>query len=128
VIDAAICLVWDNERSYYWLSTHSKDSQPDAIKLLIVEAMKHASKLGLIFDADDASTPGSQRLFGTILKMPDEEKRYIFTYTSRRSQLYEAHRAKIDRIKRIGEALGLLSSYYQSARCLASIAPIAPAL
>ena len=108
-IDAAICLVWDDERCYYWLSTHRKKSHPDAVKLLIVEAMKHASKLGLIFDADDVSTPGSQRLFGTIFNMPNEERRYIFTYTSRLSRLYETQRANLDKIKRLGEALGLPS-------------------
>lgn len=57
-VDAAICIVWDNECCYYWLSTRRKESHPDAIKLLIVEAMKHARKLGLNFDADDANTSG----------------------------------------------------------------------
>jgi hypothetical protein len=79
VIDAASCIIWDTERCYYWLSTRRKESHPDAIKLLIVEAMNHASKLGVVFDADDANTSGSQRLFGTIFRMPNEEKRYVFT-------------------------------------------------
>jgi hypothetical protein len=111
VIEAAICIVWDNECCYYWLSTHRKEAHPDAIKLLIVEAMTHARKLGLIFDADGTDTPGTQRLFGTIFGMPNEEKRYVFTYTSRWSQLYEARRSEIDKIKTFGRALGLLASY-----------------
>jgi hypothetical protein len=110
-VDAAICLVWDNECCYYWLSTRHKEAHPDAIKLLVAEAMNHASKLGLIFDADDANTSGSHRLFGTIFRMPNEDKRYVFTYTSRLSQLYEAHRCKIDKIKTFGQALGLVSRY-----------------
>jgi hypothetical protein len=72
VLDAAICIVWDKERCYYWLSTHRKDSHPDAIKLLITAAMKYASKMGLIFDADGVTTPGSERLYKTIFKMPNE--------------------------------------------------------
>jgi hypothetical protein len=89
VIDAAICIVWDDERCYYWLSTRRKESHPDAIKLLIVAAMKHASNLGLIFDADGVNTPGARRLFKTIFRMTTEEKRYIFTRTSTWSRLYE---------------------------------------
>ena len=34
-IDAAICIVWDKERCYYWLSTRRMDSHPDAIKFLL---------------------------------------------------------------------------------------------
>ena len=109
VLDAAICIVWDKKRCYYWLSTRRKESHPDAIKLLIAAAMKHASKLGLIFDADGVTTPGTERLYKTIFRMPNEEKRYIFTRTSRRSQLYETHRYKIDKLRRVAIALGLLS-------------------
>jgi hypothetical protein len=71
-IDAAICIVWDSERCYYWLSTRRKDSHPDAIKLLIVIAMKHAEELGLIFDVYCPDTSGSHRLFKTIFRMPNE--------------------------------------------------------
>jgi hypothetical protein len=108
VLDAAICIVWDKERCYYWLSTRRKESHPDAIKLLIAAAMKHARKLGLIFDADGVTTPGTERLYKTIFRMPNEEKRYIFTRTSRWSQLYETHRYKIDKVRRAAIASGLL--------------------
>ena len=106
-IDAAICIVWDRERCYYWLSTHRKDSHPDATKLLILAAMKHARNLGLVFDADGANTPGAQRLFQVIFRMPNEERRYIFTRASRWSQLYERHRSKIDTVRKFAISLGL---------------------
>ena len=70
--------------------------------------MKYASKLGLIFDADGVTTPGSERLYKTIFRMPNEERRYIFTRTSRLSQLYETHRYKIDKLRRVAIASGLL--------------------
>jgi hypothetical protein len=101
IIDAAICIVWDNERCYYWLSTRRNESHPDAIKLLIVTAMKHAENLGLLFDADGVDTPGTQRLFETIFRMPIEEKRYILTRTSIILQLYETQRSRIEKIKKI---------------------------
>jgi len=107
VPDAAICIVWDRERCYYWLSTRRIESHPDAIKLLIVEAMKHAKNLGLIFDADGTTTPGTLRLYKTIFRMPNEEKRYVFARTSRWSKLYEDNRSTIDKIKRLAIALGI---------------------
>jgi hypothetical protein len=109
-LDAAICIVWDKERCYYWLSTHRKESHPDAIKLLIVTAMKHASTLGLTFDADGANTPGAERLFKTVFRMTNEERRYVFTRTSRWSRLYETHHSKINKIKKFAIALGLRRS------------------
>jgi hypothetical protein len=107
IIDAAICIVWDSERCYYWLSTHRKDSHPDATKLLIVKAMTHARRLGLVFDADGANTPGTQRLFKVIFRMPNEERRYIFTRASKWSQLYQRHRSKFDTVKKFAITLGL---------------------
>jgi hypothetical protein len=105
VIDAAICIVWDNERCYYWLSTRRKDSHPDAIKLLIVSAMKHTQRLGLVFDADGVNTPGTQRLFKTILRMPVEETRHIFIRTPRLVKLYEIYRYKIYKLKKLTIAI-----------------------
>jgi hypothetical protein len=100
-IDAAICIVWDNDRCYYWLSTRRKDSYPDAIKLLIVTAMMHARRLGLVFDADGVNTPGTQRLFKKIFRMPIEETRYIFIRTSRLFKLYELYRHKTYKLKKL---------------------------
>jgi hypothetical protein len=106
-IDAAICIVWDDKRCYYWLSSRHNESHPDAIKLLIATAMEHAKMLGLTFDADGANTPGAQRLFKTIFRMANEERRYVLTRTSRLSQLYESNRSKVDKVKKIAVSLGL---------------------
>ena len=106
-IDAAICVVWDKERCYYWLSTRCNDSHPDAIKLLIKEAMMHSARLGLIFDADGVNTQGADRLFRLIFGMPNEEKRYIFMRTSRLTKICETSRSHIDRLKKFAVTVGL---------------------
>jgi hypothetical protein len=108
LVEAAICIVWDSERCYYWLSTRRNNSHPDAIKLLIYSAMKHAHKLRLVFDADGANTLGNQWLFKTIFGMRNEEKRYIFIRTSKLSELYDSQRATIDKIKRFMTQISLL--------------------
>jgi hypothetical protein len=85
--DAAIACVWDKERYYYWMSTrrhHLSYSQqnpphPDAIKLLAMNAMHHAQSLGLIFDADGVTTPGSNHLYKQIFGLKEEEARDVFT-------------------------------------------------
>ena len=80
--DAAIACAWDEDRYYYWLSTRSRAGRdashrprphPDAIKLLIVKAMSHAEQLGLTFDADGVSTPGTLHLYKDILSLHEEE-------------------------------------------------------
>jgi hypothetical protein len=101
IIDAAICVVWDSDRYYYWLSTRRKQSHPDAIKLLITTAMRHANILGLVFDADGINTPGTQRLFNTIFKMSNLEKRYVLTRASKSTKLYEYFRYKFNEIKKV---------------------------
>jgi hypothetical protein len=68
--------------------------------------MKHAEDLGLVFDADGANTPGTQRLFKVIFRMPNEKKRYVFTRVSKISQLYETQRSNIDRIKKLTNSSG----------------------
>jgi hypothetical protein len=85
--DAAIACAWDKERYYYWMSTrrrHLSYSQqnpphPDAIKLLAMNAMHHAQSLGLIFDADGVTTPGSDHLYKQIFGLKEEEARDVFT-------------------------------------------------
>jgi hypothetical protein len=106
-VDAAICIVWDSERCYYWPSTHRYKCHPDAVKFLIATAMKHAAKLELVFDVDGCNTPGTKNLFKTILKIPNDEKRFVFVRTSQLSKLYERHRSKIEFIKRVASAFGL---------------------
>jgi hypothetical protein len=63
--------------------------------------MQHARKMGLIFDADGVNTPGTQRLFKTILGITNEERRYVFTKTSRLSKAYEIYRYKIYKLKNL---------------------------
>jgi hypothetical protein len=79
-LDAAVACAWDNERYYFWMRTHrpAGKSHPDAIKLLVVEAMEHARSLGLIFDADGVITVGSDWFFGRILKFQNIETRYVY--------------------------------------------------
>jgi hypothetical protein len=85
--DAAVACAWDEERYYYWLSTrrhadrgdfHRPRPHPDAIKLLILKAMSHAEQLGLTFDADGVTTPGTLHLYKDILSLHEEETRDVF--------------------------------------------------
>ena len=85
--DAAVACAWDEERYYYWLSTrrhaarddsHRPHPHPDAIKLLIVKAMSHAEQLGLTFDADGVTTPGTLHLYKDVLRLHEEETRDVF--------------------------------------------------
>ena len=97
-LDAAIACVWDHERYYYFMSTRKRscsgypDWKPnaDAIKLLIVHAMQHARSLGLIFDADGVTEPGTETLYRDILKMPRLEQRLLLR---REFGLYTRYRA-----------------------------------
>ncbi len=75
MLDAAIACAWDNERYYLWMITRRGDgdpagkAHPDAGKLLVVKAMEHARRLGLVFDAGG----GSGWFYEKILKLPDAE-------------------------------------------------------
>jgi hypothetical protein len=87
--DAAVAFAWDGERYYYWLSTRrhadkndSHRPHPDAIKLLAVKAMSHADQLGLTFDSDGVSTPGTLHLYKEILSLHEEETRDVFERTT----------------------------------------------
>lgn len=85
--DAAVACVWDMDRYYYWMSTRrvaTKDypakPHPDAIKLLVVNAMAHAQTLGLTFDIDGVSTKGRNHFYEQILALKQNvEHRDIFT-------------------------------------------------
>jgi hypothetical protein len=95
--DAAVACVWDEERYYYWLSTrrhaatddsHRPHPHPDAIKLLIVKAMSHAKQLGLTFDADGVTTPGTLHLYKDILSLHEEETRDVFEHITFFAKLF----------------------------------------
>jgi hypothetical protein len=98
-LDAAIACAWDNMRYYLWMSTrrrHVENSphqkpHPDAIKVLIVNAMAHARDLGLTFDADGVSTPGAKTLYSEILRIPNEEYRDVFERLTKYARWYRVH-------------------------------------
>ena len=62
-ITAANFCAWDNETSYYVLSTRSSEAGNGATSLLIWEAIQHAVSKGLIFDFAGLGTKGSVLLY-----------------------------------------------------------------
>ena len=84
-MDAAIACAWDDERYYYFMSTRKRvcrehpewKPNADAVKLLLVHAMEHARTMGLIFDADGVTEPGTEILYRDILKIPQLEQRLV---------------------------------------------------
>ncbi|HEY3991057.1 MAG TPA: hypothetical protein VGM02_17290 [Acidobacteriaceae bacterium] len=89
--DAAIVYIWDNDRCYYWLSTHriasADDSHakphPDATKLLAVRAMEDAQAMNLIFDADGVATPGADNFYRNMFGLSTEQRRDVFQRETR---------------------------------------------
>jgi len=103
--DAAVACAWDEERYYYWLSTrrhaarddsHRPHPHPDAIKLLIVKAMSHAEQLGLIFDADGVTTPGTLHLYKDVLRLHKEETRDVFARVPFVAKLFNRIKSSLD--------------------------------
>jgi len=100
--DAAIVYIWDDRRCYYWLSTHRVASEndgkrvphPDAIKLLMVNAMEHAQAMNLTFDADGVVTPGADHLYRKILGLKIEERRDIFRRINTTERIYQSSRLR----------------------------------
>jgi hypothetical protein len=111
-LEAAIACVWDRSRYYFWMATRRRQAgdgpadkpHPDAIKLLLVNAMAHARDLGLTFDADGVRTPGATTLYRDILRIPNEEYRDVF---ERITPLVRQHNIQVGRIKRAADALQL---------------------
>lgn len=95
--DAAIVYVWDATRCYYWLSTSraalgedpGSRPHPDAIKLLVFQAIEHAQTMGLIFDADGVATPGADHLYHHILGLRKELRRDVFERINIVDRLYK---------------------------------------
>ena len=54
-----------------------------------MNAMHHAQTLGLIFDADGVTSPGSDYLYKQILGLKEEEARDVFTRAALLPRLYE---------------------------------------
>jgi hypothetical protein len=100
--DAAVATAWDKERYYLWMMTRRRPfnkslDKPhgDAIKLLILRAAKHAQSLGLTFDVDGAPTPGHEKLYREILKVPNMEYRDVFDRATGLARLFEICRPRI---------------------------------
>ncbi len=62
-ISAAIFCAWDATTCYYLLSTRDRGQDHGATALLIWEAIRHASGMGLIFDFDGLYTRGNRVFF-----------------------------------------------------------------
>jgi hypothetical protein len=97
ILDAAIACAWDNERYYLWRLTRRRDTSlggkphPDAVKLLVVKAMEHARRLGLIFDSEGVGSAGSSQFYDKILKIPNMEIRDVYerlTFLQRLTKKY----------------------------------------
>jgi hypothetical protein len=98
--DAAIVYVWDNDRCYYWLSTHriasadnsNAKAHPDATKLLVVRAMEDAQAMNLIFDADGVTSPGAENFYRNILGLSKQERRDVFERETTLERFYQRYR------------------------------------
>jgi hypothetical protein len=98
--DAAIAYTWDNDRCYYWLSTHriaSADNSdakphPDATKFLVVRAMEAAQAMNLIFDVDGVATPGAENFYRNMLGLSREERRDVFERETTLERFYQRYR------------------------------------
>ena len=104
-LDAAIACAWDDERYYLWMltrrcySTDSPHKKPhgDATKLLIAEAISHAREMGLTFDADGVTTPGTEQLYRDNLRIPHKQYRDVFDRPTRLYRLFQKHRRQFER-------------------------------
>jgi hypothetical protein len=79
---AAIACLQDDSFGYYWMSTRSVDAtDPDvrngAVKFLLVDAIAHAARAGLMFDFDGVTTDGSSELYRGF--RGTEVNRYVLT-------------------------------------------------
>jgi hypothetical protein len=102
---AAIACLQDNAFSYYWMSTRNINAaDPDvrngAVKLLIVDAIAHAARCGLIFDFDGAATQGTGELYRGFRSV--EVDRYVLTRNSVPVRIINAVRPVIFAITRGG--------------------------
>lgn len=101
-LDAAIAYAWDKKRYYLWMVTHRRTSgagqskpHPHAGKYLILDGTEDARRRGLIFDADGATTEGSQTLYRDRLKFPRAEHRDVFFRDTGMYALYKGLRLKL---------------------------------
>jgi GNAT acetyltransferase-like protein len=104
--DAAIACTWDNECYYYWMSSYRPNlsritdgrAHKDAVKVLILDAMRHAKSLGLVFDTDGIGSGGSDHLYREILKLKKVDTRHAFRRATKLVACYEKYRPLLMRL------------------------------
>jgi hypothetical protein len=69
-----------------------------------MKSIEHAEHLGLLFDADKVTTPGSEHLYRDLLKLPTVKFRDVFERLTPLGRLYKQHR---NRIRRAAAYLGV---------------------
>jgi hypothetical protein len=89
---AAIACLQDASFSYYWMSTRNVNAtDPDvrngAVKFLIVDAIVHAARAGLMFDFDGVTTDGTSELYRGF--RGTEINRYVLTRKTRPARAVE---------------------------------------
>jgi lipid II:glycine glycyltransferase (peptidoglycan interpeptide bridge formation enzyme) len=92
---AAICYVWDDQVSYYMLTTRAHDTHNGVVSQLIWEAMRDSAARGLIFDFDVVGTAGSvlfYTAFGGDVRPRYLVKRITPTYSAMQTSLVNARR------------------------------------
>jgi hypothetical protein len=98
---AAIVCLQDDMFSYYWMSTRNSYATDPAIrngavKLLIVDAIAHASRAGLIFDFDGAVTHLSGELYRGFRGA--EVDRFVLTRETVPTRLIQAARPVVSAV------------------------------
>jgi hypothetical protein len=92
---AAICYVWDDQVSYYMLTTRAHDTHNGVVSRLIWEAMRDSAARGLIFDFDVVGTAGSvlfYTAFGGEVRPRYLVKRITPTYSIIQSSLLKSRK------------------------------------
>jgi hypothetical protein len=106
-LHAAIACLQDDAFSYYWMSTRNTNAtDPDvrngAVKLLIVDAIAHSSRAGLIFDFDGTTTTGTSELYQGF--RGTKVDRYVLTRRTRCARAIERVRSAVS------AAIGMVST------------------
>jgi hypothetical protein len=63
--------------------------------------MAHAESLGLVFDTDGCTTPGSQRLYNEIFRIPNEEFRDVFERITSLQRWYITQQQRLGKLAAI---------------------------
>ncbi|MWP37877.1 GNAT family N-acetyltransferase [Rhodobacter sphaeroides] len=95
---AAIFTIWDATSCYYLLATRTRGEDHGATSLLLWEAIRHANRMGLIFDFDGLYTRGNRVFFtgfgGTV------HPRYVVCGSTRTYRATAALSKALGRLRR----------------------------